>query len=275
MGWSLKKIIPKKVYSPVNKIFGPESWKTGASIAGGVGLFKALGGAGGSGGKGGLNVGSLLPSIIGAGANIYSARQVAKGQASANDQTLQSARERMAFEERMSSTAHQREVEDLKKAGLNPVLSANHGGASTPTGANVEFGNEAPDYSDVGTKAVNTAIQMAQIKKNFELMDEDIKNRKETNKLIRNQSQVQEAEKKLKDADFYLKHIHNAFWADHPKLFRMKKFMESWNPLLQTGTNAAIIYRAIKGFSPEMTEEFDSQGTHRRTTIRSKGGWKK
>lgn len=38
------------------------------------------------------------------------------------------------WQERMSNTSHQREVQDLLKAGLNPILSA-HGGATTPTGS--------------------------------------------------------------------------------------------------------------------------------------------
>lgn len=89
--------------------------------------------------------------------NIFNA-----GQADINRQ-FQSAQvqRQMDFQERMSGTSYQRAVQDMKSAGLNPMLAYTQGGASSPSGGAASGGAASSVATPRLVNAIGPALQSA------------------------------------------------------------------------------------------------------------------
>lgn len=133
---------------------------------------------------------------------IISGVSSAFGQRSANRQNVALAEKRMSFEdaqaarqmefqERMSSTAYQRAMGDMRKAGLNPMLAFQQGGASSPVGASGS-GAQAQVEDAIGP-GVSSAMEALSLRKALKLQDEQIVKTREEAKSARAKALYDEA----------------------------------------------------------------------------------
>jgi len=129
-----------------------------------------------------------------------------------------SAKAQMAFQERMSNTAHQREVADLRAAGINPILSAKLGGASTPGGA----GYQVPDFG----QAVNNAIKYTKVEPEKEVLANSAKKIEADVDVSKTQAQINTAQavKTQNEAELAAVQTAAAKWELEKKQYLNEKF---------------------------------------------------
>lgn len=133
----------------------------------------------------------MISAGIAGGASLIGGRK-------SNTANAKEAQKNRDFQEDMSNTSYQRAVKDMRAAGINPMLAAKTGGASTPGGSQAQ-------QSDEISPAVSSALQARQVSAGVEKMDADTSVSHEQANLTREQARQEQLKN---DAfEFYINEI--------------------------------------------------------------------
>ena len=132
----------------------------------------------------------MSEAAIAGGSSLLGSYLGYKGVKDTNKANIASAREQMAFQERMSGTAYSRAMRDMRRAGLNPMLAYQQGGASSPGGAMPVLQNPmqyaATGLQTLGQDMASTAKTYAEVDK-LETGVEKLKQDTEFQKILHNE----------------------------------------------------------------------------------------
>ena len=110
------------------------------------------------------------------GGSIISAGTSAWGQAAANREARAASRRQMDFQERMQRNRYRYTMQDMRAAGLNPILAYQQGGGGAPSGASYTPGNIGGGAAQALSTGINSAINARYTRAQMKLIDSQIKN---------------------------------------------------------------------------------------------------
>jgi hypothetical protein len=188
------------------------------------------------------------------------------GTAFSNSQSLENAREVMAFQERMSNTAYQRAMADMRAAGLNPILAAKLGGASTPGGSQApvfDYGSSFANSINSGATLAKLEPEIAQmeaatdkldqeienLKKQYDLTDKQIDNIQQVTSQVMAQAELARQQGRKIELENSVTKVIADFKKDHPNLTVLQAFGVDGQAIanLVQGVLPAAVLRGVMG----------------------------
>ena len=173
-------------------------------------------------------VGGIAKSIT--GGDILSAGAGLLGGAQQLSSARSNSREDRAWQERMSNTAIQRQVEDARLAGYNPLhFISKNAGASTPSGSTAQTPESAI------SRGVSTALQTKRLKADLDLIKKQEWKEWQIGDVASENAYSAKLENKLKKmkVDFYRK---------YPSLFKTKVIGEAISPSVSSAKGIKSLF---------------------------------